>query len=451
MFPKADVPVVQLAINGDKADWEYHLEPRRTTGAVARARRVDHRQRQRRAQPAVGRPVATAKTGFDWAQRFDEDASGGHARRSERSTRSYRVMQDLAAPRQLRTISSRSCTSLAWPTPRSRAADVFVDGYADGSLSMTAYTLDAACPPRPQAEQAQRPRRTTSTPRTSTSDAQTRKDGHEQHVAGERRATRPAGRPRRDTRRSRVQKLFGWLGGHGLTGTAAAFEQMGFQPGRLAALAAGLGETGGGVLLALGLATPAAGAAAAGTMIPATAVHAPSGFFATGGGYEYPALLGVSAAALTLMGPGNWSLDARLNHRLNRPWMAAAAIIASSAVSLAIVQKRRRVLADRAAEAMSRIAGRSRGPGHSDHCGTVAALPRSPPRRGPRAGGSTSPARSPRRLYRHDRASGVVPGRRRARWRHGHCRRRGAKLARHVRRRGGRAPRGGRPGGLVRG
>jgi len=152
-----------------------------------------------------------------------------------------------------------------------------------------------------------------------------------------------------------VQKLFGWLGGHGLAGTGAAFEQMGFQPGKQAAFAAGLGEAGGGVLIALGLATPAAGAAAAGTMLPATAVHAPSGFFATGGGYEYPALLGVSAAALTLMGPGDWSLDARLDHRLNRPWMAALALIASSTVSLAIVQRRRQVLADRAAQTSSQI------------------------------------------------------------------------------------------------
>ena len=85
-----------------------------------------------------------------------------------------------------------------------------------------------------------------------------------------------------------VQKLFGWLGGAGLTGTAAAFEQMGSRPGRQSAVAAGLGEAGGGALIVLGLFTPAAGAAAAGTIIPAAAVHAPSGFFATGGGYAYP-------------------------------------------------------------------------------------------------------------------------------------------------------------------
>jgi putative oxidoreductase len=163
-----------------------------------------------------------------------------------------------------------------------------------------------------------------------------------------------------------VQKLFGWLGGHGLKGTADAFEQMGFQPGRQSALAAGLGEAGGGLLIALGLATPVAGAAAAGTMLPAAAVHAPRGFFATGGGFEYPALLAVSTAALALIGPGDWSLDARLGHRLNRPWMAAAALLASSAVSLAVMQRRRQVLAARAEPAAPAGDTAGVGPGQGE-------------------------------------------------------------------------------------
>ncbi len=61
-----------------------------------------------------------------------------------------------------------------------------------------------------------------------------------------------------------TQKLFGWFGGAGLAGTGAFFESVGFTPGRVNAVLAGLGEAGGGTLLALGLATPAAGAAAAG-------------------------------------------------------------------------------------------------------------------------------------------------------------------------------------------
>ena len=52
-----------------------------------------------------------------------------------------------------------------------------------------------------------------------------------------------------------VQKLFGWLGGAGLTGTADALEQMGFRPGLPSAVAAGLGEAGGGALIVLGLFT----------------------------------------------------------------------------------------------------------------------------------------------------------------------------------------------------
>src|SRR5438445_3744738 len=45
------------------------------------------------------------------------------------------------------------------------------------------------------------------------------------------------------------QKLFGWFGGYGLSGTGTFFEQLGFRPGRLFAAAASLTEVLGGVLL----------------------------------------------------------------------------------------------------------------------------------------------------------------------------------------------------------
>jgi putative oxidoreductase len=144
-----------------------------------------------------------------------------------------------------------------------------------------------------------------------------------------------------------AQKLFGWFGGHGIEGTANAFEQMGFLPARESAIAAGLGEAGGGALIGFGLATPAAAAAATGTMLAAASVHTPAGFFATGGGYEYPALLGVSSAGLALIGPGRFSLDTLLGNRFNRPWMAVVGLVVSSAASTAIVQRRRRLLAAR--------------------------------------------------------------------------------------------------------
>ncbi|MEV1011559.1 DoxX family protein [Streptomyces sp. NPDC049881] len=142
-----------------------------------------------------------------------------------------------------------------------------------------------------------------------------------------------------------AQKLFGWLGGGGLSGTAAAMDTMGFRPGKASALAAGLGEAGGGALLALGLATPAAGAAAAGTMGGAAAVHADNGFFAMNGGYEYPAFLGFTAAALAVTGPGRFSLDHAMGDLLNRHWMVPAALIGTAAALLAVVGSRSRTLA----------------------------------------------------------------------------------------------------------
>src|SRR5437773_2448903 len=53
-----------------------------------------------------------------------------------------------------------------------------------------------------------------------------------------------------------AQKLFGWFGGYGLAGTGGFFAGLGFRPGVLFALAAGLDEVGGGLLTAAGLFGP---------------------------------------------------------------------------------------------------------------------------------------------------------------------------------------------------
>ena len=84
-----------------------------------------------------------------------------------------------------------------------------------------------------------------------------------------------------------TQKLFGWFGGHGPEGTGQFFESIGLRPGRRNAIVAGTAEAGGGLMLALGLATPLAAAALAGVMLTAlrTAVWR-DGFKTGAGGYE---------------------------------------------------------------------------------------------------------------------------------------------------------------------
>ncbi|MBD0417898.1 DoxX family protein [Streptomyces sp. TRM S81-3] len=139
-----------------------------------------------------------------------------------------------------------------------------------------------------------------------------------------------------------AQKLFGWFGGHGIEGTGQFMESVGYVPGKASATAAGLTEAGGGMLLALGLATPAAGAAAAGAMAGAAAVHAPNGFFAQSGGYEYAASLGLTAAGLAVTGPGRLSLDQVLGHAVNRSWMVPAAFAATAAATALVVGARNR-------------------------------------------------------------------------------------------------------------
>src|SRR6185503_21161383 len=67
-----------------------------------------------------------------------------------------------------------------------------------------------------------------------------------------------------------AQKLFGWFGGYGLTGTGQFLEQLGFRPGRLHAAQAGLAEFLGGLFLAAGFLTPLATAAVLAVMLVAT-------------------------------------------------------------------------------------------------------------------------------------------------------------------------------------
>ncbi|MEU6065819.1 DoxX family membrane protein [Streptomyces sp. NPDC047082] len=139
-----------------------------------------------------------------------------------------------------------------------------------------------------------------------------------------------------------AQKLLGWFGGGGIEGTGKFMESVGYSPGKASAMAAGLAEAGGGTLLALGLATPAAGAAAAGAMAGAAAVHVPNGFFAAEGGYEYAVSLGLAAAGLAVTGPGRLSLDHVLGHVFDRGWMVPAALGVTAAVTAVVVGTRNR-------------------------------------------------------------------------------------------------------------
>lgn len=124
-----------------------------------------------------------------------------------------------------------------------------------------------------------------------------------------------------------AQKLFGWFGGHGPAGTGGYFEGLGFRPGKAFALLAGLGEFGGGLLIALGLGGPIGPAIAVLVMTVAiVSVHLPNGFFSMSDGFELPLLYAIAALAIALMGPGAWSLDGLLG--LGGVWTQASAWLA---------------------------------------------------------------------------------------------------------------------------
>lgn len=114
-----------------------------------------------------------------------------------------------------------------------------------------------------------------------------------------------------------AQKLFGWFGGYGLTGTGQYFETtLGMYPGFAFALLAGLVEFFGGLALVLGLLTRPAALAVAVFMAVALSTHIPNGLFWTNGGIEYPLMWGLLALAIFFRGGDRYSLDAKLGLRI---------------------------------------------------------------------------------------------------------------------------------------
>jgi putative oxidoreductase len=140
-----------------------------------------------------------------------------------------------------------------------------------------------------------------------------------------------------------TQKLMGWFGGPGLEGTAGMMESLEMHPPRRNAMAAGMAETAGGTLLALGLATPLASAALTGTMITAIRkVHWRSGPWVASGGYEYNLVLIAALLALAEERPGDISLDAALGldfTGLRWPLIALAAGAAASEATVLLGRK----------------------------------------------------------------------------------------------------------------
>ena len=95
-----------------------------------------------------------------------------------------------------------------------------------------------------------------------------------------------------------------------IAGTAGWFDGMGMRPGRVHAVMAASTEIASGVLLALGLLTPFAGAAMVGVMVVAGyTAHRGKGFFIVKGGWEYTFMLAVLGIGIATTGPGRWSLD----------------------------------------------------------------------------------------------------------------------------------------------
>ena len=116
-----------------------------------------------------------------------------------------------------------------------------------------------------------------------------------------------------------MQKLFGMFDGGGLAGTAAYLDSLGLSPGYPLAVAVGLTEFVGGLMLVAGVLTRYVTVALIAVMLGAIwSLHLGNGFFLNwantpgrGHGVEYDLVIVAALLAIMLSGPGALSVDYR--------------------------------------------------------------------------------------------------------------------------------------------
>jgi putative oxidoreductase len=133
-----------------------------------------------------------------------------------------------------------------------------------------------------------------------------------------------------------LRKLIRRLG-PGPVSTGAYFERIGYRPGVLFAVIAGLTETAGGALFLAGVLTPLAAAMVLGVMANAVRQGLAHGFWAENGGCEYPLFLGLAALALAFTGPGAASVDDALGLDLAGPAWAGAAVVLAGLTAVPVL------------------------------------------------------------------------------------------------------------------
>ena len=139
MFPRSDVPVVQLSIDASKSPSE-HLElgaalaPLCEDGVLILASgNVVHN--------LARMSMSMADRGFEWAERFDSAATELMSQRPQDITTLFQHAEfEKAAPTQEHLLPLLYLAGLA--TARETNTTPFATGYAMGSLSMTCHALE---------------------------------------------------------------------------------------------------------------------------------------------------------------------------------------------------------------------------------------------------------------------------------------------------------------------